>query len=312
MYSIGIDIGGMSIKVGLVNEGVIIEQNRTKTAPTSNECIKNIIEQINTLLRNNNISMDKIKGIGIGCPGAVSSETGEVAFLPNLGWKNVKLADQLKKVFNVQVVLSNDANVAALAEVLYGCAKDYDTAIMFTLGTGVGGGIVINNKLFEGGWSRGAELGHSTLFLDGEECTCGRRGCIECYTSATALINQTKQAMLNDKTSKMWDFVSGNIDNVDGRTAFECEKLGDKAAKVVVDNYVMYLSESVLNMLNIFRPQVFILGGGISAQGKNLTDRIKKYCEKFDYGYQGSPKTEILTATLGNDAGIIGAASLLD
>ncbi len=312
MYSIGIDIGGMSIKTGLVKNGAIIEQNRIKTTRNVDECVNGMIGQIDTLLKNNNVSVNELKGIGIGCPGAVSSKTGVVEFLPNLGWEKVNLAEMLKKVYNVNVVLSNDANVAALGEVLYGCAKKYETAIMFTLGTGVGGGIVINNKLFEGGWSRGAELGHATLYLDGEQCTCGRTGCIECYTSATALIKQTKQAMLEDKNSQMWEFVGGDINKVDGRTAFECEKTGDKTAKTVVDKYIMYLSESVLNMLNIFRPEVFIIGGGISAQGKNLTDRIKEYCEKFDYGYKDAPRTEILTATLGNDAGIIGAAALLD
>ena len=142
-------------------------------------------------------------------------------------------------------------------------------------------------------------------------CTCGRRGCIECYTSATALIQQTKDAMLNDKDSEMWNFVDGDIEKVDGRTAFECAKIGDKSAEKVRDTYVYYLGESILNMLNIFRPDAFILGGGVSAQKEYLTDRLKAYCEKFDYGYKKAPKTDIITATLGNDAGIIGAAALL-
>lgn len=312
MYTIGIDIGGMSIKTGLVKDGKIIEQNRIKTAKTVNECIDGMVGQIKEILSNNNVSIADIKGIGIGCPGAVSSDIGMVEFLPNLGWNKVPLADEIKKHFAVEVVLSNDANVAALAETIYGCAKDYKTSVMFTLGTGVGGGIVINNKLFEGGWSRGAELGHTTLFLDGERCSCGRIGCIECYTSATALMKQTREAMLADKTSLMWEYVGGDIEKVDGRTAFECEKKGDLAAKVVVDTYVQYLGESILNMLNIFRPEAFILGGGVSAQGKNLTDRLEAYCEKFDYGYKNSPRTKILTATLGNDAGIIGAAALIE
>ena len=196
MYSIGVDIGGMSIKAGLVCNGEIIERNSCKTEMSADICISNMIKQIKSLLGNRNLSIKDIKGIGVGCPGAVSSETGVVEFLPNLSWKNVELAKMLKQTFDTKVVLSNDANVAALAEVLHGCAKEYDTAIMFTLGTGVGGGIVINNKLFEGGWSRGAELGHTTLVLDGEQCSCGRKGCLECYTSATALIKQTKKEML--------------------------------------------------------------------------------------------------------------------
>lgn len=312
MYTIGVDIGGMSIKVGLVDSnGKILLQSRVKTAPTATQCVDNMAEQIKSLLEDLNISIKDIDGIGIGCPGAVTSETGVVAFLPNLGWENVPLADMIKKYYDLPVKISNDANVAALAEAIYGCAKNYNTSIMFTLGTGVGGGIIIDKKLFEGAYSRGAELGHVTLFLDGEPCSCGRRGCVECYTSATALIKQTKVAMQNDKNSKMWEFVGGDLEKVDGRTAFECSKIGDESAIKVVDTYVYYLAESMLNMFNIFRPDAFILGGGVSAQGDYLVNKLKAYCEKFDYGYKNAPRTEILVATLGNDAGIIGAAALL-
>lgn len=312
MYTIGVDIGGMSVKVGLVDDnGSIISQSRIKTADTAEQVIINMTKQISDLLKESNITVKDIRGIGVGCPGAVTGETGMVEFLPNLGWENVPLVAELKKYFDTEIKISNDANVAALAEAVYGAAKNYNSSIMFTLGTGVGGGIIIDKKLFEGGFSRGAELGHITLFLDGEECTCGRRGCIECYTSATALIKQTKNAMLKDKDSKMWKFVDGDIEKVDGRTAFECAKQGDKSAENVRDTYVYYLGESILNMLNIFRPDAFILGGGISAQKEYLTDRLKDYCEKFEYGYKKAPKTDIITATLGNDAGIIGAAALL-
>ena len=313
MYAIGIDIGGMSIKIGVVDsDGKIIKQSRVKTAPTAELVVADMVEQINLLLDQLKIDIKSVKGIGIGCPGAVTSATGVVDFLPNLGWDTVPLADMLKKHFNVEIKISNDANVAALAEAIYGCAKNYNTSVMFTLGTGVGGGIIIDKKLFEGGFSRGAELGHTTLFLDGEPCSCGRTGCVEAYASATALIKQTKSAMSADSASKMWEYVDGNIEKVDGRTAFECAKKGDKTALKVVDTYVYYLSESILNMLNIFRPDAFILGGGISAQGDYLIDKIKEYCEKFDYGYKRAPRTDILVATLGNDAGIIGAAALLN
>lgn len=312
MFTVGIDIGGMSVKVGLVNDnGKIVAQSRVKTENTAERVIINIVRQIKDLLQEQSISEKDLRGIGVGCPGAVSAEKGMVEFLPNLGWDSVPLASELQKHFNLPVKLSNDANVAALAEVVYGSAKNYNDCIMFTLGTGVGGGMIINKKLYEGGHSRGAELGHITLFLDGLPCTCGRRGCIECYTSATALINQTKEAMLKDNSSIMWEYVNGDIDKVDGKTAFECSKKGDKAAEKVRDTYIYYLGESILNMLNIFRPDAFILGGGISAQGEYLTQRLKDYCEKFDYGYKRAPKTDIITATLGNDAGIIGAAALL-
>lgn len=312
MYTIGVDIGGMSVKVGLVDDnGKIISQSRVKTEKTAEEVIVKMVDQINELLKNNSVKLGELRGIGIGCPGAVSSDKGIVEFLPNLGWESVPLVEKLKNYFNTEIKISNDANVAALGEVIYGAAKNYNDCIMFTLGTGVGGGIIIDKKLYEGGHSRGAELGHITLFLGGKPCTCGRSGCIECYTSATALIGQTKEAMLTNKDSIMWDYVGGDIDKVDGKTAFECSKKGDKTAEKVRDTYIYYLGESILNMLNIFRPDAFILGGGISAQGEYLNERLKAYCEKFDYGYKRAPKTEIITATLGNDAGIIGAAALL-
>lgn len=312
MKAIGVDIGGMTIKVGLVDEnGKIIGENRVKTAKTADRCLDNLFLQIRTLLNQNNLTEKDIRGIGVGCPGLVDVEKGIVEHLPNLGWVNVPLVAQLKEKFRTEIRISNDANVATLGEVLFGAAKGYDSAVMFTLGTGVGGGIVINGKLYEGGKGRGAELGHTTLILNGAPCTCGRNGCVEVYVSATALIGQTKAAMRADGDSEMWKYVGGDIDAVDGRTAFECEKKGDPAAKRVIDNYVTYLSESIMNMLNIFRPPVFILGGGISKEGKNLTERVTAYLEGFSYGYKFAPKTKIVTATLGNDAGIIGAAALV-
>ena len=309
MYSIGVDIGGMSVKIGLVSaDGKIISQERVKTANTPEKVVRDVVKITIFLLEANDLKQTDLLGIGIGCPGAVNSDQGVVDFLPNLGWEKVELVKMLKKHFDLPIKISNDANVATLAETLYGSAKGYNSAIMFTLGTGVGGGIVIDKKLYEGGHSRGAELGHITLFLGGLPCTCGRNGCVECYTSATALINQTKTAMQQNKRTKMWEFVGDDINKVDGKTAFECAKLGDKEANKVVDSYVCYLGESMLNMFNIFRPEVFILGGGISAQGDYLVDKLKKYCEKFDYGYKMAPKTEIKVAMLGNDAGILGAS----
>lgn len=312
MYTVGIDIGGMSIKIGLVNEnGNIINVKRFKTDLDPNNSILDMIKSIKSLLTENSLTNEDLLGIGIGCPGAVKSEEGIIDYLPNLGWENIDIRKELQKEFYVAVKVSNDANVATLGEVYFGAAKGYKTCVMFTIGTGIGGGMIINGKLFEGGFSRGAELGHITLIMDGEECTCGRKGCIECYTSATALIKQTKLKMLENQDSMMWQYVGGDINNVDGKTAFECSKEGDKAAIEVRDKYIEYLGESILNMFNIFRPEVFIIGGGISAQGEYLINLLEKYCERFDYGYKRAPRTKIITAKLGNDAGIIGAAALL-
>ncbi|MEG9429685.1 MAG: ROK family protein [Christensenellaceae bacterium] len=311
MYSIGIDIGGMSIKAGLVKDGKIVSSNRKVTAPTSGQSLENLIVQINALLSENSLTEKDIAGIGIGCPGLISSEEGVVDHNSNMKWENFHLVDLLKQSFNVKIKLSNDANVAALGETVYGSAAQYKNAIMLTLGTGVGGGIIIDGKLYEGGFSKGAELGHMVIVKDGEKCGCGRRGCLEAYASATGLIRMTKTAMKNAPDSAMWNYVDGDINKVGGKTAFECAKAGDKAAEKVISEYVAYLAEGIINLANIFRPEVFIIGGGVSAQGKYLTDRLKGYCEKFNYGYTNAPKFDIVTATLGNDAGIIGAAALV-
>ncbi len=313
MKTIGIDIGGMSVKAGLVDEnGKIIYKNVKKTEDTAEKVIANMVWQINDILSANNLTIKDVKGIGLGSPGVISSATGVVERAHNLGWEKVAVCNELKKIFDTNVKLSNDANVAALAEAKFGAAKGKSDVVMLTLGTGVGGGIVADGKLFEGGESKGAELGHVTIVCNGEPCSCGRKGCLEAYASATALIRQTKQAMLKDKESKMWDFVGGDIEKVDGRTAFESAKLGDKSADEVCNNFCAYLADGMMSLSNIFRPQAFIIGGGVSAQGEYLVNRIKNYCEKYQYGFSAEMTFEILTATLGNDAGIIGASALID
>lgn len=312
MYRIGVDIGGMSIKVGLVNDnGDILKKNVTKTALTYNETLNNLVNQINEILSSENISTKDISGVGIGCPGLILSKEGIILSSSNLCWENVNIVEDLEKALNVKVRLSNDANVAALAEAKYGKAKGVKDAIMFTLGTGVGGGIVIDGKLFEGGNSLGAEIGHFTIVQGGEKCGCGRSGCVEQYVSASALIRDTKIAMNKDKNSKMWEFVNGDINSVDGRTAFETSKLGDKTANDVVDNFIAYLGDALMSMHNIFRPEVFIIGGGVSAQGDYLINKLINYCKEFSFGMSGCPIPKIVVASLGNDAGIIGAGELV-
>ena len=311
MFAIGIDIGGMSIKAGLVKDGKIIDFNRKVTASTAEKAIDGIVEQINDLLSKNSMTVKDIQGIGIGCPGLISSETGVVDHSANTKWDMVPIVDMLRKSFDTEIKLSNDANVAALGEAKFGAGAEYKSSIMLTLGTGVGGGVIIDGKLYEGGSSKGAELGHTVVVVGGEQCGCGRRGCLEAYASASGLIRMTKKAMENDKNSLMWQFVGGDISKVDGRTSFECAKQGDKSAQSVVDDYVMYLSEGIMNLANIFRPDAFIIGGGVSAQGDYLTDRLTAYCKKYKFGYQHAPESKIVTATLGNDAGILGAAALV-
>jgi len=314
MYYVGIDLGGTNIKTGVVDKnGNIVAKSSipTKSDRPADEAALDMAFEVLNLVKTNKISMDEVVGMGIGSPGAINSGAGIVDYSPNLGWYSVPIAELILKRVKKPVRVCNDANVAALGESLFGAGKGYTDTVMITLGTGVGGGIVLDGKLFEGNESKGAELGHSVICVNGEPCSCGRRGCFEAYASASALIRETKEAMMRDRSSKMWDFVGGDIDKVDGRTAFETEKMGDAMAKLVVNNYVMYLSEGLLNICNEFRPQAILLGGGVCAQGDNLLNRLKVRMKAMHYGYQGAPKVELKIASLGNDAGIIGAAALL-
>lgn len=313
MYYIGVDIGGMSVKIGLVNdEGKVLY--KTKAPTVKNDAAKvilDIADKIDETLSENNLKISDVAGIGIGSPGIISSAIGRIDCAYNLGWIDVDIVDMLKKRFDTEIKVSNDANVAALGEAIFGVAKGFNDVVMLTLGTGVGGGVIIDKKLYEGGSSKGTELGHVTLVLGGEPCSCGRTGCIEAYVSASALLRDTKRAMLADKNSLMWTLVNGDIEKVDGLTSFNAFKQGDKSATKVINDYVAYLSESIMSLSNIFRPQATVIGGGISGQGQYFADMITKYLEDHDYGFKNAPKTEILIAANGNDAGIIGAAALI-
>lgn len=313
MYYIGIDIGGMSIKVGLVDEnGVVLAKKKIITVKGDAQLmVDEMAKAIYSLLDEYSLTLNDIHGVGIGTPGLITSKTGVIECAYNLDWLKVPIVDMLKKQVDTKILLSNDANVAALGEVIFGAGKGFTDVVMITLGTGVGGGVVIDGKLYEGGESKGTELGHTTLVFGGEPCSCGRSGCLESYVSATALIRDTKRAMMVDKSSKMWEIAENDIEKVNGATAFSASKLGDKTAITVVENYIAYLGEGLLNFMNIFRPQAIIIGGGISGEGKYFTDMVEKYCKDRLYGFKNSPKVEILLATNGNDAGIIGAASLI-
>lgn len=313
MYIFGVDIGGTGVKAGIVDEqGKIIKKSYILTDKSHDYkiIVKDIAEQLKALSREANIELSEFGGIGIGCPGAINSKKGIVDYANNLYWTDVPLADELNKYIDLPVKVSNDANVAALGETYFGAGKSYSDTVLLTLGTGVGGGIVIDNKLFEGNESKGTELGHTVIVCGGEPCTCGRRGCLEAYASATALIRDTKRAMEADKSSKMWDFVGSDIEKVDGRTSFETAKIGDASAQRVVDNYIEALGEGIVDFVNIFRPQAVILGGGVCAQGDNLIKPLDAFVKKYAYGGDRSPSVDLVIASLGNDAGLIGAAAL--
>lgn len=309
-FNIGIDLGGTFIKYGIVNEnGEIIEKGKAATPAECGyaETVAVIASVAGKMSAAHGVP---ICGLGIGAPGVVDGEKGIVRSSGNLGWENKPLAKDLSAKLGIPVTLANDANAAAFGEYACGAGSDYKSVVLITLGTGVGSGIVLNGKLFEGNEGAGAELGHEVIRFGGEKCACGRRGCFEAYASATALIRQTKRSMEKDKQSMLWQLCGGDIGSVNGKTAFDGAAAGDKTAKRVVNNYLRYLSEGLANIANTFRPEVILIGGGISAQGESLTKPLQKRVDKLMLGHGRYAPVKIKAASLGNDAGLVGAAML--
>ena len=313
-YYVGIDLGGMSAKCAVLKDGVLCGMSRCKTDKnlTPEETAQELAALAEEAIRLSGIAKSEIGGVGIGSPGIIDSEEGEVVSWTNFGWKNVKLSRLVGKKLALPVSVLNDANAAALGEYTYGAAKEYRSAVMITVGTGVGSGIVFDGKLFEGNGGAGAELGHEVIRFGGEKCSCGRRGCLEAYASATALIRQAKRAMALNTDSLLWQLCSGDIEAVNGKIIFEALHAGDKTARAVFNRYVKYLSEGVINAVNIFRPEAVIIGGGISAQGETLTAPIQRKVDKEMLGGKETPSVKVVAATLGNDAGIFGAAAFAE
>lgn len=311
MYRIGVDLGGTNIAVGVVDENYkIIGKGKVKTnSPRpAEEIFDDIAKAIGLAVEDAGITMDEVKCIGVGTPGSVNKETGEIEFSNNLKFDHVPAKKMLEERTGKPCVFENDANAAALGEAYAGAGNGVKNLVAVTLGTGVGSGIILGGKVLGGINDAAGEMGHMVIVVDGDQCNCGRKGCWERYASATALISQTKAKMLECPDSKMWEICDGNIDNADGRTAFNAMYAGDEAAKEVVDRYIYYVSVGVTNIVNTFQPDVVCIGGGISNEGENLLAPVRKYVEQERYTKYSKRQTKICKAVLGNDAGIIGAA----
>ena len=309
-YYLGIDLGGTFIKGGIVDEkGRILVSDKipTESEKGAGRVALNIAKLCKSLLESANMTASDVVGIGVGVPGMIDGKKGEVVYSNNLGWEHFFISEEVEKLTGLPVKIANDANVAALGETKFGCGKDYQNTVLFTLGTGVGGGIIIDGKLFEGNRSAGAELGHSVIVAGGEKCTCGRKGCLEAYASATALIRDTKRAMEQNPNSKMWEI--GSIENVTGKTAFDYMDKDETAARVV-ENYIEKLGVGITNIANEFRPEAVILGGGVCAEGDRLIQPLQAFVDQEIFAGEKGPQVKILTATLGNLAGLLGAAAL--
>lgn len=310
---IGVDIGGMSVKIGLVEGQGIVSREVIKTdsdGQTPCELIEKIADAVEMLLHKNKLTAGECDGFGIACPGTVDAESGTVTYSNNIGWENVPILGLLRQRFNILMALANDADAAALGEVICGAAKGKNSAVLLTLGTGVGGGVILNKKIFSGSLRGGCELGHMVIERNGKQCTCGRKGCLEMYASATALMRQARELAEKNPSTLLHKMSGGILSDIDGKIIFEASKKGDASANEAVDGYLEDLSIGIANIINIFRPEIVILGGGVSAQKKYLTDQLQKRVDKMCFGGGHGEIPSIVTSVLGNDAGIIGAAYL--
>lgn len=311
---IGIDIGGMSIKIGLVDENhEIINKKKVQTnaeKDTAKQIIKRIADAVLELLQESEMSIEDCDGLGVACPGTVDISTGQVLYSNNLKWANIPLQSTLSKYLAIPIAVANDADAAALGEVLTGSATGKENAILLTLGTGVGGGVIINHQIYNGPLRGGCEPGHMVIQRNGRTCTCGRKGCLEAYASARALMQSATEAAEKYPNSVLNRAREKNEKGIDGRLIFDAAKQGDTAAKMVVEDYEEWLSIGIANLINIFRPDIVILGGGVSAQKEYLTNALQQRVEKMCFGGNIGEIPQIVTSTLGNDAGMIGAAFL--
>lgn len=308
MYYVGIDLGGTNIAVGLVNEeGKILS---SLSIPTNverhyTEIVKDMADVSKKVIEDAGVNMSEVAGVGIGCPGAIDNANGVCTYAYNLNMDHAEIVKEFKKHLDLPVNLENDANAAALGEYAIN-GQGADNFVFITLGTGVGGGVVLNGKIFRGFNGIGAELGHIVIDQNGEMCSCGRRGCWEAYASVTALIRETKKAMEKNPDSIMHE-IAAEEGKVSGMTSFVAAKRGDAAAQAVVDKYFEYIGVGITDIVNIFQPQKLFIGGSISKEGDYLLKPVRKYVEEHDFN-KHMDKVQIEIATLFGDAGIIGAA----
>lgn len=313
MLNIGIDLGGTNIAVAIVDDkGRIIRKGST---PTMNErgyqdIVKDMAQLSLKLLEEEGLSKEEIHSVGIGSPGIPDPKEGVIVYANNLHFKNTPIRAEFQKYLDLPVYVENDANVAALGEYESGAGALYKDFVAITLGTGVGGGVIIDRKIIGGAWNGGGELGHIVIRAGGVPCTCGRKGCWESYCSATGLIRAAREAAAANPSSMLNELAGGDLGKMNAKIPFDAAQAGDAAAKQVIDDYIENLAIGLVNVINIFQPEIIVLGGGVSAQGDNLIKPLKERMTEEIYGGAEAFKTKIEVAGLGNDAGIIGAAML--
>ncbi|MDR1092784.1 MAG: ROK family protein [Clostridiales bacterium] len=316
IFKIGLDIGGTAVKAGAADgNGKILAKASIETGAQRPymAIFRDVAAVARRVAADAGIPWDNVSGVGVGVPGTVNSAAGEVVYANNLPFRNAPIGSELFKILGKPIQIENDANAAGYGEYLFGAGRKYSSSLFVTLGTGVGGGIVVDGKIFSGFKSAGAEIGHMVIAHGGAPCTCGQRGCFEAYASVTGLARLTAETAAKYPDSLLAELVAERRKvgkDAGGKTAFDAAAGGDKAGAEVVGTYIEYLADGIVSVVNLIRPQAVIIGGGVSAQGETLLAPLRKSCYAKVYGGTDYAPFDILTAQLGNDAGLLGAAFL--
>ncbi len=311
MYRIGVDLGGMTIKAGVVDTAGNImykESCDTGAERENSEILKSMAELILSVIKNANLTLEDIDSVGVGSPGTVDVEKGIVLSAYNLGFENVEIKKTIEEYTKLPVFVENDANCASIAEYYAGNGKGYKSVFLVTIGTGVGGGLAKDGKCDSGAFFSGGEFGHMVIRTGGNPCTCGRLGCFESHCSATALIKELKIRGKENRDSILVRLVDGDVDKLDPKVLFEALEKGCELSKEIFAEYCEYFSDALANFINIFEPEIILIGGGISKQGENLLRDIREKTMKKTFNKNSKVKIE--TAKFFNEAGIIGASFL--
>ena len=312
MVYIGIDVGGTGVQVGVVSEqGQILA---TDSFPTGvgrpyQEMVQDMVRCTKSAVTKAGLTLEDVKSIGLGIPGIADAKTGTVIFCTNLGWRDIPLRAEIQKYIDKPVYIDNDATVAGLAESVAGVSANTDSSVFLTLGTGVGGGIIIHGKVWSGSHGVGSEIGHMILKMGGEPCTCGNHGCVERYCSATAIIRMAREAVKEHPESAILTGAKGDPANINAKIVFDAAKAGDPVGMQVFREYVSYLAQAISNIIQFLDPEVIALGGGVSKAGDFLLNAVREEVPHYLL-YKNIPAARIELAKLGADAGIIGAAML--
>lgn len=312
MVYIGIDVGGTGVQVGVVDQqGNILAKDSfpTGVGRPYEDMIRDMADCTRSALAKAGLDLAEVQSVGVGIPGIADAKSGRVIFCTNLGWRDIPLREVFQRHLDKPVYIDNDATVAGLAESVAGVSAGTDSSVFITLGTGVGGGIVIHGKVWSGFHGVGSEIGHMILELDGEPCTCGNRGCLERYCSATAIIRMARELTAVHPDSEILAMVGGDPEKINAKVVFDAAREGDPVGVKVFRRYVRYLSQAIASIMQFLDPEVVVLGGGVSKAGDFLLEAVRQEVPKYLL-FKGMPHARIELARLGPDAGIIGAAML--